>query len=116
MPRTLDPRSKAGFVRSLPSALSAAEVISKGKTAGHKLTAAYVYSVRAASNRKARATNGSAGSGKHGGAGRPRKVRPLDAGRDVGNGLVAELEKMISAIVERKLAEMLEAKLAGLAG
>jgi hypothetical protein len=44
--------NKSAFVRSLPSSLSAAEVIAKGKTKGIKLSAAQVYTIRANARRK----------------------------------------------------------------
>jgi hypothetical protein len=44
--------NKSAFVRSLPGALSAAEVIEKGKAKGIKLSAAQVYTIRANARRK----------------------------------------------------------------
>lgn len=44
--------NKSAFVRSLPSSLSAAEVIEKGKAKGIKLSAAQVYTIRANARRK----------------------------------------------------------------
>ena len=44
--------NKSAFVRSLPSSLSAAEVIAKGKAKGIKLSAAQVYTIRANARRK----------------------------------------------------------------
>jgi hypothetical protein len=38
--------SKTAFVLSLPSSMSAKDVLSKGKAAGLKLTEAYIYSIR----------------------------------------------------------------------
>jgi hypothetical protein len=38
--------SKTAFVLSLPSTMSAKEVLAKGKAAGLKLTEAYIYSIR----------------------------------------------------------------------
>lgn len=43
------PISKAAFVRSLPAATSAKDVIAKAKSVGIALTQAYVYNVRATS-------------------------------------------------------------------
>lgn len=43
--------NKSAFVRSLPSSLSAAEVIEKGKAKGIKLSAAQVYTIRANARR-----------------------------------------------------------------
>lgn len=51
-------QSKAGFVRSLPPKTPAKEVVAKAKAKGIKLTEAYVYNVRATTNRKNR-ENGS---------------------------------------------------------
>jgi hypothetical protein len=44
--------NKSAFVRSLPSSLSAAEVISRAKTKGIKLSAAQVYTIRANARRR----------------------------------------------------------------
>jgi hypothetical protein len=44
--------NKSAFVRSLPSSLSAAEVISRAKLKGIKLSAAQVYTIRANARRK----------------------------------------------------------------
>jgi hypothetical protein len=45
--------NKSAFVRSLPATLSAAEVISRAKDKGIKLSAAQVYTIRANARRKA---------------------------------------------------------------
>ncbi|HKU44085.1 MAG TPA: hypothetical protein VJR89_38255 [Polyangiales bacterium] len=45
--------NKSAFVRSLPGSLSAAEVISRAKDKGIKLSAAQVYTIRANARRKA---------------------------------------------------------------
>jgi hypothetical protein len=45
--------NKSAFVRSLPASLSAAEVISRAKDKGIKLSAAQVYTIRANARRKA---------------------------------------------------------------
>lgn len=44
-------QSKAAFVRSLPAAMPAAEVVAKGKAAGIGLTDSYVYTRRTKSSR-----------------------------------------------------------------
>jgi hypothetical protein len=46
--------SKTAFVLSLPSTMSAVDVISKAKEKGMKLTKGYVYEIRSAAKRKAR--------------------------------------------------------------
>jgi hypothetical protein len=45
--------NKSAFVRSLPASMSAAEVISRAKAKGIKLSAAQVYTIRANARRKA---------------------------------------------------------------
>jgi hypothetical protein len=45
--------NKSAFVRSLPGTLSAAEVISRARSKGIKLSAAQVYTIRANARRKA---------------------------------------------------------------
>jgi hypothetical protein len=47
--------NKSAFVRSLPASLSAAEVISRAKLKGIKLSAAQVYTIRANARRKSEA-------------------------------------------------------------
>jgi hypothetical protein len=44
--------NKSAFVRSLPASMSAADVISRAKTKGIKLSAAQVYTIRANARRK----------------------------------------------------------------
>ena len=44
--------NKSEFVRSLPSSLSAAEVMSRGKAKGIRLSAAQIYTIRANARRK----------------------------------------------------------------
>lgn len=51
-------QSKADFVRSLPPALSAKEVIAKAKERGIKITAAYVYVIRSQNGTKKRGKPG----------------------------------------------------------
>jgi hypothetical protein len=46
MARKPDPKSKAGFVRSFPASMPAAEIVMKGKAKGIKVDVGYVYSVR----------------------------------------------------------------------
>lgn len=51
MPRTKKKHgAKTAFVRSLPTSLTAKEVVSKAKDAGITLTEKYVYNVRSSSN------------------------------------------------------------------
>ncbi len=49
--------NKSAFVRSLPGTLSAAEVISRARSKGIKLSAAQVYTIRANARRKAGGTS-----------------------------------------------------------
>jgi len=102
--------NKSAFVRSLPSTMPGAEVVTKAKAQGIKISLAYVYGIRAKSKAKRR-RGGSATAGR--GPGRPRKVDAATNGastaaapRTVG-GLVAEIER----IVEAKVAELLKARL-----
>ncbi len=106
MARKLDPKSKAGFVRSLPRDMSAAEVVSRGKQAGHKLTSAYVYSVRASMNRAAK-KRGRPVAGPSSAAARAATAGPRAV---TGGGLIAEIER----IVERKVQEILTERLGSL--
>jgi hypothetical protein len=99
MPRKLDPKSKAGFVRSLPATMSVADVVKAAKSKGIKLDVAYVYSVRGAmkaKKKKAKATtNGHA---------------PITTASS--SGLVGEIER----IVEAKVSAMLKERLGALFG
>jgi hypothetical protein len=98
MPRKPDPKSKAGFVRSVPASLNAADVVAKAKKEGIKLDAAYVYSVRTAMNRKGK---------------KPSKAVPVTAGavaKSVGSSrLVGEIERIVEAKVSKMLKERLGA-------
>lgn len=49
---TKPPKSKAAFVRSLPSSTPAKEVVAKGKTLGLSLSINYVYNIRGAAKKK----------------------------------------------------------------
>jgi len=101
--------SKSAFVRSLPATISGAEAVKKAKEAGLTISLNYVYSIRARSKSKPAAAKR--------GPGRPKKsatapksngpVTVAKAAKRVSGGLVAEIE----AIVERKLQELLKAKL-----
>jgi hypothetical protein len=110
MARKPDPKSKAGFVRSLPTSLSAAEVIKRGKAEGHKLSASYVYTVRAAMNRGARKKGAapSAAAPRAGAAHAPR------AARATGSGFEAAIEAFVVDVVDRRVAEILKSKLGSL--
>lgn len=92
--------NKSAFVRSLPSTLSAAEVIEKGKAKGIKLSAAQVYTIRANARRKSPATDGvrsAAGrdSGKSRGRPNSREAEFIAAALDLG---LARAEQLIRAL------------------
>lgn len=105
MARTPDPKSKAGFVRSQPSTLSAAEVVAKAKAAGLTLDDRYVYSVRTAANAKKKAKRGAKGGGGD---------VPIPYGKSAtsSGGLVREIER----IVEARVTAILKSRLGGLLG
>ena len=109
MARKPDPKSKAGFVRSLPTSMSAADAVAKAKREGIKLDESYVYSVRTAMNRKRKKAKA------------PPAIQfarvvvtgaPRASNGGVGNGLVGEIER----IVEAKVNAMLKEKLGALFG
>jgi hypothetical protein len=111
MPRKLDPKSKAGFVRAQPHALSAAAVVSKAKAQGFKLDERYVYSVRTQMNKaaKAKKKNGTPALVARVARGPVRRiVRAQGERRD--SGLAREIER----IVEQKVNAMLASKLGAL--
>ncbi len=138
MARKPDPKSKAGFVRSLPSSTPAAEVVSKAKAKGIKLDVRYVYSVRTASRGTAKEQAAGAAAPKRG-RGRPKKVtmaavvpepkparvRENGAGRASGNGsrapavrgatgIEAAIERIVERVVEAKFREFLRSPVGAL--
>jgi len=50
--------TKAAFIRSFPKSTPAAEIVSKAKSAGLEVSAAYVYVLRSAANKKAMKAKG----------------------------------------------------------
>ncbi len=113
MARKLDPKSKAGFVRSQPASMSAPDVVKAAKAKGIKLDVGYVYATRAAKKKRNKAARratktttaapavvASSGNGSSG------------AGSRSAGGLEAEIER----IVERKVGELLKARLGALFG
>jgi len=98
--------NKSAFVRSLPSSLSAAEVIEKGKAKGIKLSAAQVYTIRANARRKgpdtdtARVLKVAIGKGGKGGRGRAdgKEAEFVAAALDLG---LARAEALIRALRAR---------------
>jgi hypothetical protein len=113
MARRPDPKSKAGFVRSLPSSIPAADVVKAGSAKGIKLDVQYVYAVRTAKKKRAKtARAGSALPRSDGGAGVGNGRLVSAGGGQSGNGLVAEIER----IVDAKVTSMLKARLGALFG
>jgi len=118
--------NKSAFVRSLPASTPGADVVKKGKEAGIGLTLGYVYSIRAKTNAKKRATQSPApapaavAAPVKRGPGRPRKSVVSSAGATSNhrsNGAIhGGLEAAIEAIVERKVAEILKGRLGSLFG
>jgi hypothetical protein len=102
MPNKTKAPNKSEFVRKLPSTLSAAEVVAKGKAAGIKLTPGHVYTIRAAAKRKddaPRAARGRkpAGSGRAT-AGSPREREFVALVLELG---LVEAEAMLARIRSR---------------
>ena len=106
MPRKLDPKSKAGFVRSQPASLSAADVVKAAKGKGIKLDVQYVYKVRGSKKRRAEAARRATTA-----AAIPARAATSDrSGNGAGgNGLVAEIERIVEAKVSALLKERLGA-------
>ena len=97
--------NKSAFVRSLPSSLSAAEVIEKGKAKGIKLSAAQVYTIRANARRKGPDTDtarviraGVRESGKGRGKADGKEAEFVAAALDLG---LARAEALIRALRAR---------------
>ena len=109
MPRKPDPKSKAGFVRSQPASLSAADVVKAAKGKGIKLDVHYVYKVRGSKKSRAKAARRATMAT----ATPPRAARSARSGAGAGgNGLVAEIER----IVEEKVSALLKERLGALFG
>ena len=111
MARKLDPKSKAGFVRSQPVSMSAADVVKAAKAKGIKVDTGYVYKVRGSKKKRAKSARTAAKA--------PTAAVVASSGngspsRGVGSsgGLEAEIER----IVERKVGELLKARLGALFG
>jgi hypothetical protein len=109
MARKPDPKSKAGYVRSLPATMPAAEVVTAAKAKGIKLDVAYVYAVRGAKKKRATLARAAKPTATAGGGGEI----PISLGKakTVG-GLVHEIER----IIEAKVSALLKERLAGLFG
>jgi len=102
--------NKTAFVKSLPASMPGAEVVKRAKAAGLKISVNYVYSIRARSNpkgkRKAKGAPTAAAPPAKRGPGRPPGIAAAVNERGAG-GLEAEIER----IVERKVSEILRARL-----
>jgi hypothetical protein len=59
---TKPPKSKSGFIRNLPSSTPAKEVVKQAKALGMRLTESYVYNVRGAAKKAAKAKRADAKS------------------------------------------------------
>lgn len=112
MARKPDPKSKAGFVRSLPTSISAADVVARAKAKHITLTEQYVYAVRTSMNRKAKTTRAGGAPGKRD-PGRPPKARSTGM-HAAGGGVEAAIERIVERIVEERVTAVLKAKLGGL--
>ena len=88
--KTSKQQSKASFVRSLPSSLSAAEVVEKAKAAGLSLEVGYVYNIRST----AKAAGRTRGATESVGRGRPR----LNGGGSSLAGDSASAELLLKAL------------------
>ncbi len=96
--------NKSAFVRSLPATLSAQDVVKAAAAKGIKLSDKFVHTIRYNAKQKA-AKSGNARAKR--GPGRPRT-----ADGHVGNGIEAEIER----IVEAKVNALLKSKLGALFG
>lgn len=108
--------NKSAWVRSQPSTLSAAAIVSKAKAAGIQITDKYVYRVRSLANAKTKKTARTGGGAEVSialkrGPGRPRRVH-AQGGSNSAGGLEAAIERL----VEQKVNELLQQKLGALFG
>jgi hypothetical protein len=121
--KTAESINKSAFVRSLPSSMPAADVVKAAKAKGITLTDKYVHTIRynakttakkkPAATATATTATAAAPVAPRRGPGRPPRAvaRPV---ADASNGLVAELERLVERVVERKIGEVLRAKLGGI--
>jgi hypothetical protein len=124
--------NKSAFVRSLPSSMPAADVVKAAKAKGITLSDKYVHTIRynakTTGKKKPSPTAATTAAAPvmtvtptapvapRRGPGRPPKAnaRPARPTVEASNGLVAELELLVERVVERKIGEVLRAKLRGI--
>lgn len=122
--------NKSAFVRSLPATLSAADVVKAAKAKGIILSDKYVHTIRynakttskkkspsaspAAAAAAPTAAAAAAPAAPKRGPGRPRKALTRTTSTVSGGGLAAEIERLVEQVVERKIGEVLRAKLGGI--
>jgi hypothetical protein len=85
---TKPPKSKSAFIRSLPSSTPAKEVVKQAKALGMKLTESYVYNVRGAAKKTAKAKRADAKS---------PAVRVANGGASRGSTSAENLLKAVAA-------------------
>jgi len=101
--------NKSAFVRNLPANMPAKDVVAKAKASGFSMTPAHVYAIRSKDN--AGTVQVKRGAGRPAGVTTTLRTSPLAArGATSTTGLVSEIER----IVERKVSELLRAKLGSL--
>jgi hypothetical protein len=111
--------NKSAFVRTLPASMPAADVVKAAAAKGIAMTDKYVHTIRynakkTGRKKSARLAPVAAAPAKRR-PGRPRKNAVASSAGSASHGLIAELEAMISRIVEQKVTEILKARLAPLA-
>jgi hypothetical protein len=101
--------NKSAFVRSLPATLSAQDVVKAAAAKGIKLSDKFVHTIRYNAKKSAakKRTHGGIGPAPKRGPGRPRKL----ASSGAGNGIEAEIERIVEAKVNVLLKERLGALL-----
>ena len=104
--------NKSAFVRSLPASISGAEVVKRAKAEGLNISVNYVYSIRARSHAKksARSTPESSAAATR----TPKSATATSGSATVANRSAGGLEAAIEAIVERRVNELLKARLGAL--
>ena len=108
MARTENKKSKAAFVRSLPSTMSAKEVIEKAKAAGHKLSSAYVYVIRSKDNTSAATGNRGSKAGRPGkanGNGGASERALVNAALELGFGRARQLLDSAQARIRQSISQ-----------
>ena len=93
--------TKTDFVRSLPSTMSAKEIVEKAKAKGMTISEQYVYTIRTNSRRKGGASKSRRTSGRQGRTSSETTFRKMifDLGVERARALVDEVDAKVQALI-----------------